>query len=138
MEIGRAAVYYAWSDQAYSAGIKCWYCNFHYGMLPPRKRQPSGNLWSAQCNHTHKPPTSVFNKKIQFDLLSLNLQSRSTSFEVIYALYRAPYTHLNLHNYRPESLDPILSGCVTTLTEPYLYCILNVHTILFFYSFSLR
>ena len=71
---------------------------------------PNQYTWWPLYHHSLSP---CYNKKIQFVLLSLNLQSRRTSFEVTYALYRALYIHLNLHNYRPESLDPILSGWVT-------------------------
>ena len=28
VEIGRAVVYYAWSDQAFSEGIKCRHCTY--------------------------------------------------------------------------------------------------------------
>ena len=88
--------------------------NFHCSMLLPRK-----NSLLETCGRRNAiiliklRPQFLITKKIQFDLLSPNLQSRSTSFKVTYALYRAPYIHLNLHNHRPESLEPILFGCVT-------------------------
>ena len=64
--------------------------NFRYGMLPPRKNQPSGNLWSAQCNHTQQTPTSVFNKKFQFDL-EVAPYEQEYELRMTYALSRAPY-----------------------------------------------
>ena len=49
MEIGRAVVYYAGADQAFSAGIKCWHCMMEPPLCREHLRTPSTFSFPSSC-----------------------------------------------------------------------------------------